>query len=173
MKKLLAIVLVAVLALMMAVPAFADTNDAYDQIFSERWIIHIPQLFLLLDRYAYAGVTVDGVVDCHEYGVEGNVIHEWVETIYMPTEGLTADEKAALEYDMLMNFSALDAEDFCTVTSYQLNNYLQIQISLTGLELKENIVKLADLGLADYGVDYLGIALTEQGLLEQGYVKDI
>ena len=173
MKKILSALtaLVLVLALLTGA-ASAQSYTSYDDIFADNWIIQFPQLFLMLDYYAYAIAMPDGVIDCMEYGVDGNMICEWVETIYIPTEGLNAEEKAALEYDMQQTFAAADAESFCEVTTNQLNNYLTIVLKFTDLEDKANIERLAALGFADPGVDYLGIDLTEQNLLAQGYLKD-
>ena len=172
MKKILSALTALVLVIaLLAGSAFAESYT-FDDIFTERLIIQAPSLFLMKDRYAYAAVTTDGIVDCIEYGAEGDVICDWVETIYFPLAGVTQEEYATMQDRLHSIYDVIDAELFASVSYDYMTSYYKMTLKITDLDNPNYVHRLVDLGLLTEQMDIISISLTEQSLLAQGYLKD-
>lgn len=172
MKKILSAIIALMMTLALLTGAAFAENTSYDDIFTSRMIFRVDSMFFMLDYYGYAIAMPDGVIDCNEYGVNGNVIEEWVETMYFPIEGMNEEEIAVLDYNIQMSFAGVASEDFCEASYEVMNNYYKVLIRFTDLDVHANVHKLAEYGFVASGVDYLGIGVTEQNLMSQGYLKN-
>jgi len=173
MKKILSALTALVLVIaLLAGSACAQGYSSYDDIFNQHMIFHFPQIFIMMDRSAYAGVTEDGIVDCIEYGVEGDTICEWVETIYFPLAGVTQEEYATMQDRLHSIYDVIDAEFFASVSYEYLTTYYKMTLKITDLDNPNYVHRLTELGLLTEYIDIISMSLTEQNLLAQGYLKD-
>lgn len=163
------IALVLVLSLLTGV---ASAQYSYNDIFTSNYIFHINQIFVGMDRYAYAGVTEDGIVDCIEYGVKGDTICEWVETMYFPLAGVTNEEYATMQDRLHSIYDPLNAYLFTSVEYEYLTTYYKMTLRISELDNVNHVHCLAELGMTDPSIDVISLSLTEAGLLSMGYLKD-
>ena len=176
MKKILIAVITLMLTLALLTGAAcaeeaAEAEKSFGDIFADRGVEFEPSVFPDLDYYAYANSTEEGFIESQEFGVNGSLICEMVQTIYYPTDGMTDEEKATVYYLMMMTFEIANMEEFCEVTYEQMDNCLKITNHFSGMDVTENVKRMGELGFVTAGADALAIQFVEQSLMANGYLK--
>ncbi|MBE6738494.1 MAG: zinc ribbon domain-containing protein [Ruminococcaceae bacterium] len=149
--------------------------EAYKAVFDDADIIHYKS-FSELDNANYVMKGSDGTIYCADYGYESGVVKKWVETVYYPISGPQDEDWFAKERQMRSqlqeNCAQIEALDFTTVT-FRLCMYGVVQeIEYNDMDNKDNIKDLKKVtGMIALGADYISMADTEDGLIENGFIK--
>ena len=150
--------------------SYAKSNtNAYDAIFDNTYIVHF-QSFFNMETSHYANKNAEGIIDCHDFGYEDDVVKEWVETVYCPVSGYTDSEKTQLETQMKSEFATIEALSCCTVTYKMGTNYFTVTVTFTDLDQVAAYTELYNAGWIDMKAA-ISMSETEKGLLDQGFVK--
>lgn len=146
----------------------------YAKIFSDRYIVTAPAFFGTLDAVAYASVDADGYIDHLQFGYQGDTIVQMVETVYIPVEGWSDEDKQALDSNCRANYAAAEALSFVSI-SYNIGySYYSMTVTIRDLDQSENLQSAVSAGLltlTDNSATVMSMSATEEGLLAQGYVK--
>ncbi len=158
------------------VSEYADnalTDLTYEEIFSTYNVIDTPAFFTTKESCAFAYVDTDGYIEKSEYGYEGDVIFEMVDTYYYPISEYTKEEKDAYLTLTKEEFSADDALECCTVSYNMTNDYCIVTLKYTDVDKPQTIKELQEIGLieSDFGIEYLSMEENEKVYLEMGFVK--
>lgn len=153
-------------------------SEAYSQIFWDNGLA-IPGSDFAgqgLKTASYAISMGDGMVGNSEYVFEDGYVLAFIETMYVPVQGLDADTRAELNSIMESQVSAYTALSCCQLSSYEENGFYVYKLLFSDLDRKENVRELSGTGLIitstdENEADRLGIKQTEENLLAQGYVK--
>lgn len=141
----------------------------YEDVLAELGIVHM-ETFMGLETASYVGI-VSGMVDCQDYGYEGDIVKEMVQTTYVSVAGYTDTDKKALEDAMKSAFSAYEAID-CVTVSYDMGtNYFKIRVVADDLDKSENVTALYSAGLITDSGEVISISQNDVALLQLGYVK--
>lgn len=152
--------------------ALPTVNPDYEDIFLSRYIIDMPSLFFGLESDAFAIVTDEGIIEKLEFGYDGDVVKEMVDTIYFPFADYTDDQKAETENALKEAYAGIAAIDFCTADYQMLGDYYRITFTFKGLDNADHVQVLSDVGMiSTANVDYISMKASEEGLLSTGYVK--
>lgn len=149
-------------------------NSEYTEIFSSRNIVDGVEGFLMLDSATFAKVDEIGMIDKLEYGYDGDVVKEMVNTIYFPISDYTEAQKNELDTTIKEEFSELENLNCCTMSYNTGNNYYVITVKFTDLDNLDNVQALQELDeITMYGPSNSLISMknTEESLLADGYVK--
>lgn len=152
--------------------AESETNPAYSAVFEGSGVIHLP-ILMATDIESFALKDGEGDINCLDYGCSGDQVTCFNQTWYYL--GVTSDQQ---EY--LQNLTAgaegevtKYANASCINVTYnydETRGVFRIQYACTGLDQPENLQTMYDLGMISAN-DPISMALTEQELLQQGYVK--
>lgn len=151
----------------------AVTDLTYEEIFSTYNIIDSPAFFNTKESCAFAYVDDDGYIEKSEYGYEGDVIIEMVDTYYYPI-GEYEKEQADSYIDFVKaEFKADEELSCCTVTYNTTSSYFIVTEKFTNVDDLDTLAELQDAGFvtSDSDVDYLSMSQTEQDYLDMGFVK--
>ena len=148
--------------------SMSSDSSAYDKVFSERFIVPTPGLFVTPDSDAYVRVDENGIVTHLQYGHKDDIVHVYVETVYYPLD--TYDAYATDEnVRFLYGNSGLD---FVTLTSNFGTNYYSYTLTMRDMYLESNIQAAEAAGLLSMdGGGLWSMSASEPNLLAQGYIK--
>ena len=144
-------------------------NPAYDDVFEDTYIIHF-QPFFGVDTASFAMKMEDGTICCADYGYDGDMVKQWVETVYLPVSDYSDEQKAQVESAMQAEFAAMDALSCCSVTYHMGASYFTITCSYTDVDQAANCTELYNAGVLDTDT-FISMEATETSLLSQGFVK--
>lgn len=149
-----------------------ETPSAYDEIFSEYNIEYTPTVFPGMDSACYAVVDEEsGLIDCMDFGYQGDMILEMTETIYFFIDGYTDSEREILDSEMRNAYADFENLSFCSA-EYDMNDqYYIIHLEFTDLNQPKNCQKLVEFDMVEEGSLLLSMESTDESLLSQGYEK--
>lgn len=141
----------------------------YEDVLAELGIVHM-ETFFGLETASYVGI-VSGIVDCQDYGYEGDVVKKMVQTSYVSIAGYSDADKKTLEDAMKSAFSAYEAIDCVTVTYDMGTNYFKIKVVCVDLDKPENVSALFSAGVITNDVDVISMSESDAEFIKLGYVK--
>lgn len=148
-----------------------DVNPDYQAILNEEFIVHFPPFFSMMDTTSLIMKTDDGVICCADYGHKDDVIKQWVETMYVPLDGYTEDQKATVQDSMKEKFASIEAFSFCTVEYTMLNNCLKIACTYSNADDPATLKEMYNAGVTTVSDGFLSMNMTEDTLISQGFIK--
>ncbi len=151
--------------------ASTDTpNPAYEAVLTDACIVHF-QSFFNMETASFVTVQEQGIIFCSDYGYQDDVVHQLVETMYVPISGYTDEQKAQLESTMKETYDAAVEEIGCVTVSYNMGtNYFSVTLEYKNLNLAENYGALYDAGIIDTNT-CISMTITEKQLLAEGAIK--
>ena len=171
MKKILsaaAAMLIALSLLMGTACASAYETESFSEIFHNRSLV--PNI---VGGTQYVGITPEGIVDLHQYLAYSDEVYTWINTLYYPMAGLSAEEKSAMEANIKATFAAIDEEDFVEITYWNESDYFAANISYEKLNKKKNVRKLGEYGVVSYGSEAISLRMSKEAREEDGYITGI
>lgn len=145
------------------------TNSAYDDILTKAYIVHF-QPFFNMDTASFVVEEENGVICCYDFGYEGDIVKQYVETMYVPLSKVDDSKKAQLESVFRSQFATLEALDCCEVDYKMSTNYFTVTVTYTAVDKVENYSALYEVGLNDTN-NCISMSATENSLLAKGAVK--
>lgn len=152
----------------------SGSNDAYEKIFSDRYIVTAPAFFGTLESAAYANVDSDGYIDHLQFGYEGDTIVQMVETVYMPVDGWSDADIDALDANCQKTYAQAGELPFVTISYNMGYSYYSVTVTMDDLDQVENIQAAVNAGLLSMthgSASVMSMAASDAILLEQGYAK--
>ncbi len=141
----------------------------YEDILAELGIVHM-ETFVGLETASYVGI-VNGIVDCQDYGYEGDIVKKLVQTSYISVEGYTEDNKKLLEDTMKSAFSAFEDIDCVTVTYDMGTRYFKVRVLCVDLDKAENVSAVTTAGLLSESTGVISMSKSDVEFINLGYVK--
>ena len=158
--------------------AEAEENPEYTKIFSDRFIVQIPAMFMTKERASFAKVTEEGMVESMQIGSSDDVITDMVQTIYIDVSAVSDSDKENLDATLSAKYAKCKEMGFVTSTSNMGETYYSFSCKITDLDVKDNLMAGIEEGLINVttpgsadAVDYLSMKSTESALLSGGYIK--
>lgn len=148
--------------------------EAYNKIFSDRYIVESPVSFRGLESASYAIAYDNGYVESRHFGYDGDTVAAIAETMYLALPAGAPADKAYYDEYVLSELPAFDHLPFVSASSYLSQNYYSMTITITGLDNETTLRQAVSSGLvpiSDSSATYLSISATEESLLASGYVK--
>ena len=146
-----------------------QSSSAYDAIFENTYIVHF-QTFFGMDTASFASKQAGDIIYCSDYGYKNDVVKQWIETLYVPVEGLSENGKSQLQNslkDQYANFEALS----CCKVEYEIGtNYLTVKFTYSDVDQAAQLNELYNAGILTTNT-YISMSATENTLLGQGFVK--
>ena len=165
-----AIALVLALALLMGI-AYAE-DASFDDIFTNRNIVHETAEFPKLKYYGFATVTDDGMVDCVEFWSKRDKVHEMIYTMGHPVQGMNSAQKQWVEIVYKGSLSQIEKEDFCTIDYQMGDDYYMITVHYTDMTDKYTIERMGYYGMMeDKGANYISAKMMAESFRAQGYLE--
>lgn len=161
-------------------PDNLEVGDAmkYNQIFYDRGIVPTITPLLGQETAYYVMVAEDGSLENHQYGYNADTVETWILTLYVPVEGESDPDKAAMDDYVLSLWPGLEQLSFVTIQSDLSSTYYIFSVRMENLNNSENLRAAADTGLmvldtssSNGSIDFISMELTEQNLLAQGFIK--
>ena len=150
----------------------ATVNPEYEELFTSRYIVEMPPLFLMMDSAAFATVNDEGMIEKMEYGYKDDVVKEMINTLYYPISEMTEDQKTLLDSSVKEALASYTDLSFCEASFDMGNSYYTVKLHFTGLDTAENVKALSDLGLVTGDTSGLiSMKESETALLANGYIK--
>ena len=143
-------------------------NPEYNKIFLNANITHTKTFFGM--ETANFVFEQDEFIICEDYGFEGDVVKQWCETIYIPVSGKSDEVRAELEKAMKAEFASLEELNCCTIVYNMGEDWFEVIGNFTDVDKAENYGELYDIQYITVN-SFVSMHLTEESLLEQGYVK--
>lgn len=144
-------------------------NPAYDAVFEDTYIVHF-QMFFNMDTASFVKEMENGTICCSDYGYKGDVVIDFVETLYIPVSEYTDEQKAEVENDVRASLSELEALACCSAKYNMGLNYLTVTISYSGVDQTENYTALYNAGALTANT-FISMSETERSLLNDGFIK--
>lgn len=144
-------------------------SSEYNEIFSGHNIVTSPAFLRSSKTAAFAYIDSTGMIEKMEFGYEGDIIHEFIDTIYIPLSG-TGQTAQELETSLRNTFGSYESLSFCTVSYSAGTQYYTVTISLKDLDEAENVQLVGDL-IDISGDGLISFSQTERSLLTRGFVK--
>lgn len=151
--------------------AVTVVNPDYQAILNEAFIVHVPPFFSMMDTTSLIMKTEDGVICCADYGHDGDIIKLWVETMYVPLNDYTEEQKTAVQNSMKEEFASIEALSFCTVEYKMLNNSLKIICTYNNADDPATLKEMYNAGITTVNDGVLSMNMTEDTLISQGFIK--
>ncbi len=151
----------------------SSSATSYSSIFSERNIVRMDTTFYGLESAAFAKVDSDGNVNCVEYGYKDDIVHTYVETVYVDISAYTDEQKADFDTGIRAYYADYESLSYFSV-SYQMgSNFYTISVRMNDLNQPSNLHDAVAQGLLqlDGEGDYMSFRATEQNMLLQGFLK--
>lgn len=145
------------------------SSSEYNEIFSGHNIVTSPAFLRSSKTAAFAYIDSTGMIEKMEFGYEGDIIHEFIDTIYIPLSG-TGQTAQELESSLRNTFGSYESLSFCTVSYSAGTQYYTVTISLKDLDEAENVQLVGDL-IDISGDGLISFSQTERSLLARGFVK--
>lgn len=155
-----------------------EANPEYTKIFSDRFIVQMPPMFMTKGSASFAKVTEEGMVESIQVGYSDDVITDMVETIYIDVSTMSDSDKEAMDATLSGKYAGFESQAFLTISTNMGTNYYSFSCKMTKLDVKENLTAAIDAGLINANsadstgaIDFLSMSATESALLSGGYVK--
>lgn len=145
------------------------TGSTYDDILTNAYIVHF-QPFFNMDCMSFVQKHDDGRIVCSDYGYEGDIVQQWVETSYVPVSNYDASQKATIESTIKGECAKFEALNCCTLKYQMGTNYFTVTITLSNVDKAENYSELYQAGILAIK-DVISMSKTESNLIAQGAVK--
>lgn len=145
------------------------SNPDYMSILAEAWIVHIPDFFLM-DTESFVSKQEGDTIYCIDYGCEGDLVKQWVETLYIPIFEYTDAEKTELENEARALFAEIDALSCCTVSYKMSKNYFTVKATYSDVDKEENYTALYEAEVLETNAK-ISVSASEKKLLAEGFVK--
>lgn len=147
-------------------------NSSYLEIFNSRYIIDGPTLFIGHTTDCFAMVDEGGNITKLAYGHTDDVIYEMEQTLYLNVENMTETEKNNLIATVKEEMKAFENSSACELTYNETSSYFYVIIRFSALDQKINMQEAEKLmGSTGKSGDYFSMSITEQNLLNAGFVK--
>ncbi len=173
MKKILFAVISLMLIFAMLMSAACAEDEAYINVF--RTAECIPEMHSAVDgcKWGRFSILLEGnIIDQQEIFYKWGKVRYMYNTVYIPMEGASQLEKEQVLAQMYNTFEDVLNEDFVGAYHLIYNSFVVFSIYYLDLDVKENVRKLGEYGIVDYGVDYLSAKKCEEVWLEAGYAKE-
>lgn len=111
----------------------------------------------------------DGSYVFHDYAANGDTVVNYVETIMLPLESMTDEQKAQIEQQVQDELAKLDGYDFIDA-SFVAGKWGRLRFECTGLDQAEHSQTLYELGVFTEPGPY-SLSLIKQSELDAGYIS--
>lgn len=147
------------------------TSSKYDEILSQAYIVHFPNIFGVgISTASFVQEIENGMIACYDYGYEGDVVKQWVETLYVPLANIDDSKESQLESAFEAQFASIEALDCCTVSYKMGTSYFTVTVTYNDLDKAENYSELYEAGINSANAK-ISMSVTESELIAQGAVK--
>lgn len=153
--------------------SMSSDSSAYDKVFSDRYIVPSPGLFVTPDSDAYVRVDENGIVTHLQYGHKDDIVHVYVETVYYPAEGYQGEGlDMQAQDDWIRSLYGNTGLDFVSLTTNMGTNYYSYTLTMRDMHWESNIQAAEAAGLLSMdGGGLWSMSASEANLLAQGYIK--
>lgn len=151
----------------------ADNAD-YIKIFRDRNIVNTPPVFMAKNTASFAKVEDDGSVDCLQFGYDENdIISDFEQTKYVDISGMSDSERAEMDQNVKAKLVDFEGLDFVKAEGNISSNYYILYCKISKLDDENNLATAKARGLVDTtgSGKYISMAITENNLLGEGYIK--
>lgn len=147
------------------------TSSDYDEILSQAYIVHFPNVFGVgTSTASFVSKLDDGSILCSDYGYKDDVVIQMVETLYIPVAEYTDSQKTQLESSVKSEYAKLEALNCCTVKYNMGTNYYTVTTTYSNLDKAQNYSELYQANVLSADT-WISMSATESGLIAQGAVK--
>ncbi len=159
-------------------PEVIEHSPEFDAVFAESSIKQVDATFDGMKSSAFVMESDDGMVECFEFGYEGDKICAYVDTVYLDVAEYSEDERSVLDESMRSAFASVEALDSVEITYGNVGDHYVIEVSVDGLDDVEVLQEVVESGVFtltstgdDSEVTFLSMKQTEDSLVAQGFIK--
>lgn len=147
------------------------TSSDYDEILSQAYIVHFPNVFGVgTNTASFVSKLDDGSILCSDYGYKDDVVIQMVETLYIPVAEYTDSQKTQLESSVKAEYAKFEELNCCNVKYSMGTNYYTVTTTYSNLDKAQNYSELYQANVLSANT-WISMSATESGLIAQGAVK--
>ncbi len=153
--------------------AVSMLNPEYIEIIEKSGIADIDNNFQEFKSNIYLAQLDGGSYEKIEFGYDNDIVKEVVSSLYYPISNYTEIDIETVDAAMKQQFSSVEQLSFCQVAYSKTDRYYCVTIKIKKLDSYENVKDLSTTGILglETGVGLISMELTEEELLNTGYVK--
>lgn len=159
-------------------PEVIEHSPEYDAVFEGISVTKTDVSFGGMESSAFVLESEGGMVECFEFGYEGDKICAYVDTVYLDITEYDETERDDLDLAMKETFASVEAMDSVEITYAMVDDNYIITLSVDGLDDVDILQEVISAGVFalettgdDSEVTYLSMEQIESSLTAQGYIK--